>query len=198
MPRPAPSPTSSRSSCSRTRWKFPGRRPTRSAPPRATPTPTVVMGVCEKLPNTTGTMFNTQIYFGPDGRIIRKHQKIMPTVGERLVHMGGYGDTFGAFDTEYRPDVGADLRRELQSAGGVRADRRRHPHPCHELAQPFPDQRRSAAQSRRDRLAGVRADEQGVRDLGLRHRRRAHDRDAEGRARRARSSCAIRTAAAAR
>ena len=27
----------------------------------------VVMGVCEKLPNTTGTMFNTQIYFGPDG-----------------------------------------------------------------------------------------------------------------------------------
>src|SRR5437588_5932214 len=26
----------------------------------------VVIGVCEKLPNTTGTMFNTQIYFGPD------------------------------------------------------------------------------------------------------------------------------------
>ena len=67
---------------------------------------TVVMGVCEKLPNTTGTIFNTQIYFGPDGRIIRKHQKIMPTVGERLVHMGGYGDTFGAFDTEYGPMSG--------------------------------------------------------------------------------------------
>jgi nitrilase len=66
----------------------------------------VVMGVCEKLPNTTGTMFNTQIYFGPDGRIIRKHQKIMPTVGERLVHMGGYGDTFGAFDSELGPMSG--------------------------------------------------------------------------------------------
>ncbi len=66
----------------------------------------VVMGVCEKLPNTTGTMFNTQIYFGPDGSIIRKHQKIMPTVGERIVHMGGYGDTFGAFQSEFGPMSG--------------------------------------------------------------------------------------------
>lgn len=66
----------------------------------------VVMGVCEKLPSTTGTMFNTQIYFGPDGSIIRKHQKIMPTVGERLVHMGGYGDTFGAFPSEFGPMSG--------------------------------------------------------------------------------------------
>src|SRR6187551_893632 len=30
----------------------------------------VVMGVCEKLPGTIGTMFNTQIYFGPDGALI--------------------------------------------------------------------------------------------------------------------------------
>ena len=66
----------------------------------------VVMGVCEKLPDTTGTMFNSQIYFGPDGNIIRKHQKIMPTVGERLVHMGGYGDTFGAFPSEFGPMSG--------------------------------------------------------------------------------------------
>jgi nitrilase len=66
----------------------------------------VVMGVCEKLPNTTGTMFNSQIYFAPDGSIIRKHQKIMPTVGERLVHMGGYGDTFGAFQSEFGPMSG--------------------------------------------------------------------------------------------
>jgi len=61
----------------------------------------VVMGVCEKLPNTLGTMFNTHVYIGPDGALIRKHQKIMPTVGERLVHMGGYGDTFGAFPSEF-------------------------------------------------------------------------------------------------
>lgn len=66
----------------------------------------VVMGVCEKLPGTIGTMFNSQIYIGPDGEIIRKHQKIMPTVGERLVHAGGYGDTFGAFPTEFGPMSG--------------------------------------------------------------------------------------------
>jgi aliphatic nitrilase len=66
----------------------------------------VVVGVCEKLSGTIGTMFNSQVYIGPDGTIIRKHQKIMPTVGERLVHTGGHGDTFGAFATEFGPMSG--------------------------------------------------------------------------------------------
>ena len=66
----------------------------------------VVIGVCEKIPNTIGTMFNTQLYIGPDGTLIRKHQKIMPTVGERLVHTGGHGDTFGAFPSEFGPMSG--------------------------------------------------------------------------------------------
>jgi len=66
----------------------------------------VVMGVCEKRPKTIGTMFNTQVYIGPEGTIIGKHQKIMPTVGERLVHMGGFGDTFGAVQTEFGPMSG--------------------------------------------------------------------------------------------
>jgi len=66
----------------------------------------VVIGVCEKIPNTIGTMFNTQLYIGPDGALIRKHQKIMPTVGERLVHSGGHGDTFGAFASEFGPMSG--------------------------------------------------------------------------------------------
>jgi aliphatic nitrilase len=66
----------------------------------------VVVGVCEKIPNTLGTLFNSQVYLAPDGNLIRKHQKIMPTVGERLVHAGGYGDTFGAFDSEFGPMSG--------------------------------------------------------------------------------------------
>ena len=66
----------------------------------------VVIGVCEKFPNTLGTMFNTQLYIGPEGSLIRKHQKIMPTVGERLVHVGGHGDTFGAFTTKFGPMSG--------------------------------------------------------------------------------------------
>lgn len=63
----------------------------------------VIMGICEKLPGTTGTMYNTQVYIGPDGKYMGKHQKIMPTVGERFVHKGGNGDTFGTFETEYGP-----------------------------------------------------------------------------------------------
>jgi aliphatic nitrilase len=66
----------------------------------------VVVGVCEKVPGTMGTMFNTQVYLGPDGSLIGKHQKIMPTVGERLVHVGGFGDTFGAFETAFGPMSG--------------------------------------------------------------------------------------------
>ncbi len=66
----------------------------------------VVMGLCEKRPRTLGTMFNTQVYIGPDGTLIGKHQKLLPTVGERLVHMGGFGDTLGAFDTAYGPMSG--------------------------------------------------------------------------------------------
>jgi aliphatic nitrilase len=66
----------------------------------------VVIGVCEKLPGTLGTMFNTQVWFGPDGALLGKHQKIMPTVGERLVHTGGFGDTFGAVPTVFGPVSG--------------------------------------------------------------------------------------------
>lgn len=66
----------------------------------------VVMGVCEKLPNTIGTMFNTQVFIGPGGRVLGKHQKLMPTVGERLVHMGGFGDTLAAVPTEFGPMTG--------------------------------------------------------------------------------------------
>jgi nitrilase len=66
----------------------------------------VIVGICEKMPNTLGTLFNTQLYIGPDGSLIRKHQKIMPTVGERLVHTGGHGDTFGAFASEFGPVSG--------------------------------------------------------------------------------------------
>src|SRR5262245_19649602 len=66
----------------------------------------VVMGVCEKLPKTIGTMFNTQVFIGPDGTLLGKHQKFMPTVGERLVHMGGFGDRLGAVQTEFGPISG--------------------------------------------------------------------------------------------
>ena len=48
-----------------------------------------VLGVCERLPRTTGTLFNTQVFFDRSGRVGEKHQKFVPTVGERLVHGAG-------------------------------------------------------------------------------------------------------------
>jgi nitrilase len=60
----------------------------------------VVMGVCEKRPATTGTMYNTQLFISREGQLLGKHQKLMPTVGERLVHTGGHGDTLRVFQTD--------------------------------------------------------------------------------------------------
>lgn len=61
----------------------------------------VVMGLCEKRPGTMGTLYNTQLFIDPQGNIMGKHQKLVPTSGERLVHAGGYGDTLRTFETEY-------------------------------------------------------------------------------------------------
>jgi len=66
----------------------------------------VVIGVCERTPNRLGTLFNTQVFIGPDGHYIGKHQKLVPTLGERLVHTGGYGDTLKVFNTEFGPISG--------------------------------------------------------------------------------------------
>lgn len=49
----------------------------------------VVIGICEKLPHTTGTMWNSALHISPQGTIAANHRKISPTVGERLVHTGG-------------------------------------------------------------------------------------------------------------
>ena len=39
----------------------------------------VVIGVCEKLPNTLGTLFNTQLYIGPDGSPVSYTHLTLPT-----------------------------------------------------------------------------------------------------------------------
>jgi aliphatic nitrilase len=66
----------------------------------------VVLGVCEKLPNTIGTLFNTQVFIGPSGDYLGKHQKLMPTSTERLVHSNGTAETFGAVQTDFGPVSG--------------------------------------------------------------------------------------------
>lgn len=48
-----------------------------------------VVGINERRPRTTGTLFNTQVFLDPDGSLLHKHQKYVPTIGERLVHAPG-------------------------------------------------------------------------------------------------------------
>jgi nitrilase len=66
----------------------------------------VVMGLTERRPNTTGTLYNTQLFIDRRGHIVGKHQKLVPTIGERIVHAGGSGDTQGAVASEYGPVSG--------------------------------------------------------------------------------------------
>jgi nitrilase len=48
-----------------------------------------VVGINERKPNTTGTLWNTQLFFSTDGTLLHKHQKLIPTKGERLIHAPG-------------------------------------------------------------------------------------------------------------
>ena len=47
------------------------------------------------------TLYNTQLYFGPDGALLGKHRKLMPTGGERLVWGMGDGSTLLVIDTPF-------------------------------------------------------------------------------------------------
>jgi nitrilase len=46
------------------------------------------------------TIYNTILYFGPDGKIIEKHRKLMPTGSERTVWGMGDGSTLNVVSTE--------------------------------------------------------------------------------------------------
>jgi nitrilase len=48
-----------------------------------------VVGINERRSDTTGTLYNTQITIGRDGTLLHKHQKYVPTVGERMIHAPG-------------------------------------------------------------------------------------------------------------
>lgn len=50
-----------------------------------------------------GLLSTTQLVLGPEGEILGRHRKLMPTVGERLVHAPGFGDTLRVVPTRVGP-----------------------------------------------------------------------------------------------
>ncbi|HSK97464.1 MAG TPA: carbon-nitrogen hydrolase family protein [Euzebyales bacterium] len=58
----------------------------------------VVMGVDERDEHG-GTIYNTIVYLGSDGRLLGKHRKLMPTHAERLVWGMGDGSDLTVHDT---------------------------------------------------------------------------------------------------
>jgi nitrilase len=56
----------------------------------------LVIGVMEK---DGGTLYCTVLFFGPDGALLGKHRKLMPTAMERLIWGFGDGSTLTVLDT---------------------------------------------------------------------------------------------------
>lgn len=61
----------------------------------------VAIGINETNVEASGsTLYNTLVYLGPDGRLIGKHRKLVPTAAERMVWGAGDGSTLDVYDTQ--------------------------------------------------------------------------------------------------
>ncbi len=60
-----------------------------------------VLSINETEPGVIGTMYNSHVYIDRDGIIVGKHQKYVPTVGERQSQAPGKTGYFNTFDTNF-------------------------------------------------------------------------------------------------
>jgi aliphatic nitrilase len=59
----------------------------------------VVVGVNERSRTGIGTIYNTLVIIGPDGRILGRHRKLVPTWAEKLTWANGDGSSLKVYDT---------------------------------------------------------------------------------------------------
>jgi nitrilase len=60
----------------------------------------VVMGCCELELGRLGTLYNTLLFINQEGRLLGRHRKLVPTLGERLVHARGDAEGLRAYATD--------------------------------------------------------------------------------------------------
>lgn len=62
----------------------------------------LVLGIVERDQEfSTGTLYNTMVYIGPDGSILGKHRKLVPTGAERLLWGQGDGSSLTVIETPF-------------------------------------------------------------------------------------------------
>ncbi|MBD3761016.1 carbon-nitrogen hydrolase family protein [Sphingomonadaceae bacterium G21617-S1] len=61
----------------------------------------VVMGINERSPGTLGTLYNSQLFIDQNGEVLGVHRKLVPTLTERLVYLGGDGSCIQTYPTSF-------------------------------------------------------------------------------------------------
>lgn len=63
----------------------------------------VVIGVNERSKTGIGTLYNTMVFIGPDGKLLGRHRKLVPTWAEKLTWANGDGTSLRVYDTDIGP-----------------------------------------------------------------------------------------------
>jgi nitrilase len=63
----------------------------------------VAIGVNERSPVSWGAIYNTLLFIGPDGTLLGRHRKLVPTWAEKLTWTGGDGSSLRVHSTAIGP-----------------------------------------------------------------------------------------------